>query len=72
MAQAKELLEKAGYDIVVDAGPLLVFRNTVKVEGRDECSIEATLYDTGRILMKTSSEEDAKHFATSAYSALGQ
>ena len=60
MPRLRDLLRKAGYVIVVDARIILVVRAS------GAAAVESSLYDTGRVLLKTTDREAAE----TAYASL--
>jgi hypothetical protein len=58
MAALRRSLEAAGYKVVVDARIILVVR--------DEAGVESSLYDNGRVLLKTPDRD----LAEAAYARL--
>ncbi|MBI5001378.1 MAG: hypothetical protein HZB92_07645 [Euryarchaeota archaeon] len=62
ISRAVESLKRAGYSIVADAGRLCV----VEKDGR-----EMTLYSSGRVLVKTGDEEEARRAAEELYACIG-
>ena len=62
MARLREALQRAGFHILVDARIILV----VRPPGPAASATESSLYDTGKVLLKTTERERAE----AAYQAL--
>lgn len=60
MPRLRDLLRKAGYAVVVDARIILIVR------APGPAAVESSLYDTGRVLLKTTDRDSAE----AAYAAL--
>lgn len=63
LAQASELFEAAGIDVVTDAGVLLIV---------DAGPCEVSVFESGRLLAKTDDREDAEAAARSVLEAIEQ